>query len=70
MSARFMFADVVVVDGENIGCIVKSWHNEKRGYHYDVYVRMYNGIREYDEADICRYVVSKCISKEEKEWHP
>lgn len=66
--AKFYFADIVVLDGD-IGCIVKTWHNERRGYHYDVYVRSANGIIERDEADLQRYVVSKELSRAERTFH-
>lgn len=73
MKSEFYFSDIVVVDGDQIGCIVKSWGasetGSKRGRHYEVYVRSYNEIRDYDENKIQRYIVSKILSEEEKEWH-
>jgi len=73
--AKFLFGDIVVVEGENIGVIVKSWGptiragKVVRGYHYEVYVRIYNAIKEYDEEDIERYRVRhKYLSEEELEW--
>jgi hypothetical protein len=32
-------------------------------------VRSYNAIKEYNESDIQRYIVSKELSEEEKQWH-
>jgi hypothetical protein len=65
-----MFSDIVVVDGNQIGCVVKTWDRRSSvGYTYDVYVRSYNSIREYNEQDMQRYVVSKELSEEEQEWH-
>ena len=52
----YLFGDVVVVDENLIGVIVKTWENSK-GYHYEVYVRNYNGIKEYRENEIDRYRV-------------
>ena len=67
--ARFYFGDIVVVEGSLIGCIVKSWGVATRGRHYEVYVRNWNAIREYDESRVQRYVVSKELSEEEEAWH-
>lgn len=70
--AQFFFGDIVVVDSGQIGIVVKSWGPSllgKRGYHHEVYVRSYNGIKEYDEDKIQRYIVSKELSDEEREWH-
>jgi hypothetical protein len=72
--ALFYFSVVVVVDEDQIGCVVKTWHNdtgfhEPKGYKYEVYVRSYNRIVEYPENMIQRYVVSKELSEEEKGWH-
>lgn len=54
---KFLFGDIVVVDEYQIGVIVKTWENTKRGYYYEVYVRSYNCIKEYDEDQIERYRV-------------
>lgn len=68
--ARFFFSDIVVVNDGWIGCIVKSWGaSVSRGRHYEVYVRSLNSIREYDEDDIQRYIVSKELSDEEMDFH-
>lgn len=68
-NALYLFGDIVVVDGENIGVIVKTWDSMKKGYFYEVYVRMYNGIKEYPESEIERYRVRhKYLSKEELEY--
>lgn len=66
---KFCFGDIVVVDGENIGVVVKSWFNGQRGYEYEVYVRMYNAIRTYKESDMQRYMVRhKYLNEEELEY--
>lgn len=67
--AKFYFSDVVVVDDFRIGCVVKSWFNDKTGYSYEVYVRNYTRVDEYAEEDLKRYVVSKELSEEETSWH-
>ena len=66
--ALFLFGDIVVVDENEIGVIVKTWENVK-GFTYEVYVRSYNAIFEYDENKIDRYIVRhKYLSEEELEW--
>ena len=54
---KFLFGDIVVVEKCLIGVIVKSWQSTKRGNYYEVYVRNYNRIIEYNESDIERYKV-------------
>ena len=70
---KYTFGDIVVVDGDNIGVIVKSWFSvigkKENEPTYDVYVRMYNGIKEYSESEIQRYLVRhKFLSEEEREY--
>jgi len=44
---RFNFGDIVVVEKELIGVVVKSWSpSNSRGYHYDVYVRSYSFVSQ------------------------
>ncbi len=69
---KFTFGDIVVVEDNQIGVIVKCWiHPIPNGkeFYYEVYVRNYNSIREYKEEDIQRYMVRhKYLSEEEQEW--
>lgn len=68
---KYTFGDIVVVDGENLGVIVKSWLGikPKGEVKHEVYVRMYNAIKEYPESEIERYMVRhKYLSEEEKEY--
>ncbi len=67
---KYCFGDIVVVDGENIGVVVKSWCGVLNSVdNHDVYVRMYNGIKNYKESEIERYMVRhKYLSEEEKEY--
>jgi len=59
---KYCFGDIVVVDGNLIGVVVKSWQN---GTH-EVYVRMVNRIVEYKESEMQRYMVRhKCLNEEE-----
>lgn len=62
---KFQFANVVVVDDGQIGVIVKSWADGNQ----DVYVRSYNGVRQYLESDIRHYVYSKELSMEQFEYY-
>lgn len=64
----FQFSQVVVVEGDLIGVVLKTW-NEKSGYSYFVYVRDYNDIHQYNEADIQHFIYSKELSEEEKEFY-
>ena len=64
---KYTFGDIVVVDKINIGVIVKCWILSDKNYNYDVYVRMYNEIKNYKEDEIERYMVRhKYLSDEEK----
>lgn len=67
---KLFFGDIVVVDDENIGVVVKSWIGVKNAENnYDVYVRIYNGIKNYPESKVERYGVRhKYLSEEEKEY--
>jgi hypothetical protein len=58
---EFQFSDVVVVDDDQIGVIVKSWEN---GSH-EVYVRSYNQISTYNGDDIQHFVYGKSLSSAE-----
>ncbi len=65
---KYAFGDIVIVDNENIGVVVKSWIRDS-GINYEIYVRMYNTINEYDETEVERYMVRhKYLSEEEKEY--
>lgn len=67
---KLFFGDIVVVDEENLGVIVKSWIDiKKKTVKHEVYVRMYNAIKEYKEEELQRYGVRhKYLSEEEKEY--
>ena len=57
---KFCFGDIVVVEHDKIGVIVKSWihrHNGKKDNNYDVYVRIHNEIKNFEEDEIERYMV-------------
>jgi len=58
---KFQFSNVVVVDDNKIGVIVKSWADKT----YDVYVRYDNNIGVYKESEIKHFVYSKYLSDEE-----
>jgi len=62
---KFQFGNIVVVEEDQIGVIVKSW---VLGTH-DVYVRSYNAVREYAEIDIKHFVYSKELSEDEHEYY-
>jgi hypothetical protein len=60
----FQFGNVVVVDDDQIGVIVKTWVS-KPEYTYEVYVRNYNTIKEYSESEIKHYIFSKSLHESE-----
>jgi hypothetical protein len=66
--AKFQFSNVVVVDDDQVGVIVKSWDGRK-GYNHDVYVRGYNGVKNYEEAEIKHFIYSKTLLPDECEFY-
>lgn len=69
--AVFQFGNVVVVEGDLIGVIVKSWGpSSKTGkYSHEVYVRMFNGIKDYPEEEIRHFIYSKELTEEDKTFY-
>ena len=68
---KFCFGDIVVVDENLIGVVVKSWirYEKEKQYIYEVYVREYNSIQSYEENKIERYMVRhKYLNEEEIEY--
>ncbi len=65
----FQFSNVVVVDKNMIGVIVKSWGDRIKGYDYDVYVRGYNSLVNYHEKEIKHFVYSKNLSYDELDFY-
>lgn len=62
---NFCFGDIVVVEGNLIGVIVKSWTDKT----HEIYVRDYNLIKIYKENEIQRYMVRhKYLNEEELEY--
>lgn len=47
---KFCFGDIVVVEGNLIGVVVKSWISREN--NYDVYVRLFNGIVNYKGLEV------------------
>ena len=65
---KFCFGDIVVVEENLIGVVVKSWCSLNKTEH-EVYVRYFNEIRSYKENQIQRYMVRhKYLSEEEIEY--
>ena len=57
---KFTFGDIVIVENNLIGVVVKSWYKSTLGTnppHHEVYVRSLNGIRDYKENKMRRYLV-------------
>lgn len=68
---KFCFGDIVVVERNWIGVIVKSWCGSWKGEepNHDVYVRMRSEIVNYPESQIQRYMVRhRYLDEREMEW--
>lgn len=66
---KFTFGDIVIVEDNLIGVVVKSWIENNKKIRHEVYVRSYNSIKEYHEDEMERYMVRhKELSEEELEW--
>lgn len=68
---KFVFGDIVVVDGDQIGVVVKSWGVDNHGHepYHEVYVRSYNMIKDYRNSEMERYQVRhKELPEEELEY--
>lgn len=67
----FQFGNVVVVDSNQIGLILKTWGPSTKGrlFTYEVYVRSENRILEYKESEIKHFVYSKELHEDEKEFY-
>ena len=57
MKTKLLFGDIVVVNENQIGVVVKCWDSTKRGIYYEVYNRMTSSIKEYLENEVERCVV-------------
>lgn len=66
---NFCFGDIVVVDGNLIGVVVKSWIGNTTSTTHDVYVREYNTIKNYPEAEMQRYMVRHKFLDEDEMYY-
>lgn len=69
---KFCFGDIVVVEENLIGVVVKSWVTYSQGKNinnYDVYVRMHNSIKNFKEEDIERYMVRHKYLDEDEQYY-
>lgn len=68
---KLVFGDIVVVDEDQIGVVVKNWGRGSNGRepHVEVYVRSYNAIKEYPISQVERYQVRhKYLDEQELEY--
>lgn len=68
---KLLFGDVVVVDNDQIGVVVKCWGTDNHGNEpkYEVYVRSYNSIKEYPSSKVERYQVRhKYLDEDELDY--
>ena len=71
MSKQLAFGDIVVVEKDQIGVVVKSWMGDNKGHEpsYEVYVRNYRMIKTYPLSEVDRYLVRhKELDEDEVEW--
>lgn len=63
---KYCFGDIVVVEDNLIGVVVKDWCSLENVVSHDIYVRYFNEIRSYREDQMERYMVRhKYLSGEE-----
>lgn len=70
---KYLFGDIVVIEGDLIGVVVKSWEifsaSGEKYFNYDVYVRVSDKISNYKESEVERYRVRhKYLDEQEIEW--
>jgi hypothetical protein len=70
MVVKFLFGDIVVINKNQIGVVVRAWGKLALGtYEYEIYNRMTNKIETYLEKDVERYRVRhKYLNEEEMEY--
>lgn len=69
---KFCFGDIVVVEDNLIGVVVKSWvttSKVKTFNNHDVYVRMLDEIKNYKEDEIERYMVRHKYLDENEQYY-
>ncbi len=60
----FRFGMIVMVEKGLVGVVLKCW-----GPHYEVYIRCFNRIQEFDEDEMQHYVHHKELSKDDLEYY-
>jgi len=67
---KFCFGDIVVVNGNEVGVVVKSWEGMNCEHNYDVYCRMSETIENFKESEMERYMVRhKFLDRQELSWN-
>lgn len=54
-----------MIENGLVGIVVKSWESSRGGFNYDVYVRSFNGIKNYQENEMRHFVYDKELSDED-----
>ncbi len=68
---KYCFGYIVVVNGDEIGVVVKCWIRMQRGHEpeYDIYCRMTSEIKTFPESKVQRYMVRhKYLDEDELRW--
>ena len=67
---KYLFGDIVVVNKDQIGVIVKTWEKSSLDtYEYEIYNRMTRCIEEYLEENVERYKVRHKYLNEEEMYY-
>lgn len=68
---KYCFGDIVVINKDKIGVVVKCWQRSVRGREpsYDVYCRILGEVVNFPESEVQRYMVRhKYLDEEELQW--
>lgn len=66
---KYCFGDIVVVNKDEIGVVVKSWLQWGKEPKHEVYCRMSETIQTFPESKMQRYMVRhKYLDDNEMQW--
>lgn len=62
---KYQFSNVVVVENNLVGVVVKSWANNT----HEVYVRYFNSVRTYKEKEMKHLIYDKVLDDDSLEFY-
>ncbi len=65
ITSIFRFGDIVIVEENLVGVVVKSWKNDT----FEIYVRSFNDIREYILGEVKPYIHHKELSEDDLQYY-